>query len=117
MGSPTVSPRPAAPLVLICVPWFDGQGQRNNEALVAQTVAMGQALQVGACPVAPFVPAQRTDAATWERYLHALVTRCDAVWVVGMEGSTDNADVAQVVKWAGQHALQVNPWNVSRPST
>lgn len=64
---------------------------------------------MGACPVAPHVGPDRTDAEGWERYLHALVTRCDTVWLVMLDGWEDNADVARVRAWARQHALRVLP--------
>lgn len=106
-----MSPRPSAPLCLVCVPWFDQNGRRRPDAIQAQQHAQAEALRLGACPVAPFVEALCVDDAGWDRYLYALVTRCDAVWLVTLEGWEENPDVQKVLGWARQHALRVNRYS------
>lgn len=106
-----MSPRPSAPLCVVCVPWFDQDGLRRADSLLAQSQAMAEARHLGACPIAPLIEATRGDLDGWQRYLHALVTRCDSVWLVTLEGWEENPDVQQVLAWARQHALRVNRWS------
>jgi hypothetical protein len=96
---------------MVCVPWFDQEGVRRPDSLHAQSHAMAEARRLGACPVAPLIEAHRGDQDGWHRYLHALVTRCDSVWLVTVEGWEENPDVQQVLTWARQHALRVNRWS------
>ncbi len=96
---------------MVCVPWFDQEGVRRPDSLHAQSHAMAEARRLGTCPVAPLIEAHRGDQDGWHRYLHALVTRCDSVWLVTVEGWEENPDVQQVLTWARQHALRVNRWS------
>lgn len=96
---------------MVCVPWFDQEGVRRPDSLHAQSHAMAEARRLGTCPVAPLIEAHRGDQDGWHRYLHALVTRCDSVWLVTLEGWEENPDVQQVLMWARQHALRVNRWS------
>lgn len=96
---------------MVCVPWFDQEGVRRPDSLHAQSHAMAEARRLGACPVAPLIEAHRGDQDGWHRYLHALVMRCDSVWLVTLEGWEENPDVQQVLTWARQHALRVNRWS------
>ena len=96
---------------MVCVPWFDQEGGRRLDSLHAPSHAMAEARRLGACPVAPLIETHRGDQDNWHRYLHALVTRCDSVWLVTLEGWEENPDVQQVLTWARQHALRVNRWS------
>ena len=96
---------------MVCVPWFDQEGVRRSDSMHAQSHALAEARRLGACPVAPLIEAHRGDQDGWHRYLHALVTRCDSVWLVTVEGWEENPDVQQVLTWARQHALRVNRWS------
>ena len=106
----SVAPRPEASLCLVCVPWFDANGKRRADAWVVQHKAQAAARGLGACPIAPYVEEQCADKEGWDRYLHALTVRCDAVWLVTLDGWEENPDVQRVLTWARQHAIQVHRW-------
>ena len=105
-----VSPRQKAPLCLVCVPWFDNQGRRRSDAMIAQQRALASARRLGACPIAPYVEEICQDPEGWERYLHALTLRCDSIWLVTMEGCEEHPDTQKVLTWARRHAIQIHRW-------